>query len=663
MPNALRILSNIEHLRHLVWEGWPELLPGTTSTSLSVQGSRTHQRATTETSSGAVASTTLLARFHRSTPSAHRWQRHRYENCFRDGHRLAEHFADHGPRDRHRYAQHRAGSLSFDRRGVMLFGCFYRCSPSVFLGFHVPGSSLDPASFVSTCFGLQRWLEVVAVEGFWFVKFARKGASFRSPTGRNHHRPGWLPPFRKGASYRTTIGCYHPLRGWSHPAKPGTNDPIGSLRSLIWETRVSESPMGIPRDAPSSCLNGSSCLLCQRREGVQGQVFDFGLLRFIEFVRDTFSAASRVGYTLATRLLHFPQDPDCYRDPPRATLRGSPGKRVSGRSVGLSFPRAQVRRHLHRQRPSTTSSAAERVGEHIEDQPVRERLSYQNVQARLGQGKRQGQVQGHLRAQAGLPMQARAGLSRGRDHLPGSHWDRFPQRRQGRWRRHARRDSDSFSSPYKGWPGVDEPMQVGRGPLRPGITVGRLFSHQGVGLTQEEGSPQTRPGPECQLASGNRPRHGALPIPHKCAHQKLLESPFDEHEVADLRKDTITILEQRGLVLERQASDRRDLPCRMQAFWACSGGFGGRGRRRHRVVRVGRGIGVGAPSQRRQQEQLGAATVEDVFRDTYRPTFDLEDAVKVVLKNQIAKRQAFYLSLDPVRRTLGKGSQWLLWER
>ena len=24
---------------------------------------------------------------------------------------------------------------------------------------------------------------------------------------------------------------------------------------------------------------------------------------------------------------------------------------------------------------------------------------------------------------------------------------------------------------------------------------------------------------------------------HKCAHQKLLESPFDEHEVADLRKD------------------------------------------------------------------------------------------------------------------------------
>ena len=25
MPKPLRILSNVEHLRHLVWEGWPEL--------------------------------------------------------------------------------------------------------------------------------------------------------------------------------------------------------------------------------------------------------------------------------------------------------------------------------------------------------------------------------------------------------------------------------------------------------------------------------------------------------------------------------------------------------------------------------------------------------------------------------------------------------------
>ena len=98
------------------------------------------------------------------------------------------------PRDRHKYAQHRACSLSFDRRGLMPFGCFNRCFPSVFLGFHVPGSWLDPTSFVSTCFGLQRWLEVVALDLFWFVKFARKGASYRTPPRCYHHRPGMATP-------------------------------------------------------------------------------------------------------------------------------------------------------------------------------------------------------------------------------------------------------------------------------------------------------------------------------------------------------------------------------------------------------------------------------------------------------------------------------------
>ena len=58
----------------------------------------------------------------------------------------------------------------------------------------------------------------------------------------------------------------------------------------------------------------------------------------------------------------------------------------------------------------------------------------------------------------------------------------------------------------------------------------------------------------------------------KCAHQKLLVSPFDEHEVADLRKDIITILELGGvLVLERQTSDRRDLPVDWRLLGLVSG--------------------------------------------------------------------------------------------
>ena len=61
------------------------------------------------------------------------------------------------------------------------------------------------------------------------------------------------------------------------------------------------------------------------------------------------------------------------------------------------------------------------------------------------------------------------------------------------------------------------------------------------------------------------------------------------------------------------------------------------------------------PSQRRPQEQLEAATVEDIFGDNYRPACDLEDAVKVVPRNQVAKNQTFHMSLDAARRKLGKG--------
>ena len=46
--------------------------------------------------------------------------------------------------------------------------------------------------------------------------------------------------------------------------------------------------------------------------------------------------------------------------------------------------------------------------------------------------------------------------------------------------------------------------------------------------------------------------------------------------------------------------------------------------------------------------------MKDVFRDNHRSAFDLDVAVNVVLKNQIAKKQAFYTSLDASRRKLGK---------
>ena len=169
-------------------------------------------------------------------------------------------------------------------------------------------------------------VEVVAVEGFWFVQFARKGTSYRSPKGCYHHRLGWLHPFTKGASYGTTTGCYHSLRGWLHPGEAWDKRPC----------RESQVPTGggpgerVPLGHSSGCppLNGSSCLHCQRarRQGAQGQAFR---LRFPQFVRSAFSAARRVCYRLANRRFHFPQDLDRHTIPiatatPRATLRGSP---------------------------------------------------------------------------------------------------------------------------------------------------------------------------------------------------------------------------------------------------------------------------------------------------------------------------------------------------
>ena len=165
---------------------------------------------------------------------------------------------------------------------------------------------------------------------------------------------------------------------------------------------------------------------------------------------------------------------------------------------------------------------------------------------------------------------------------------------------------------------------------------------------------------------------GTPDLLHKCAHQKLLESPFDEHEVADLRKDITTILEQGVWYWNgRRATDGTS---------RSTGGFFGLVLAASEDVDAegiglyasGVAIGVGVklprispfykkkrkwwpPSQRRPQEQLKAAMVEDFFRDNYRSAFDLEDAVKAMLKNQIAKKQAFNTSLDAARRKLGKG--------
>ena len=152
------------------------------------------------------------------------------------------------------------------------------------------------------------------------------------------------------------------------------------------------------------------------------------------------------------------------------------------------------------------------------------------------------------------------------------------------------------------------------------------------------------------------------------AHQKLLESPFDQHEVADLRKDTIT----EGVWNGRRATDGTS---------RSTGGFFGlvlAGSEDVDAVGIGSyasgvAIGVGVklpripplfkkkrnwrlPSQRRPQEQLEAAKVEDVFRDNYRSqpsTWRMQS--RWCSKPRSQKKHALYMSLDAAQRKLGKG--------
>ena len=219
--------------------------------------------------------------------------------------------------------------------------------------------NIGPAPCLSTAlsppvFGLQRWLEVVVVEGFWFVKFARKGAGFRTPTGYYHHRPVWLHPVRKGASCRQQPGVTAPFGDGNTQAKPGTNDPVGSPGC---------PPGGGPGErVPLYHSSGCPLLLSERLfvsslpEGEEagragGMLFDFGFLRFIQFLRGAFSATGRISNT-ALPLFNFDWQPGDFtflktsigrrsQLLPRPPGR-SPGKRVSGRSVGLSFPRARA---------------------------------------------------------------------------------------------------------------------------------------------------------------------------------------------------------------------------------------------------------------------------------------------------------------------------------
>ena len=206
--------------------------------------------------------------------------------------------------------------------------------PVSFLGFHVSGSSLDPASFVSTCFGLQWWLEVVAVEGFWFVKFARKEARKRSTTG-------CYQPFGDGYTRRSlrqkTLQAHGSLR--SLPGRdPGERVPLwhSSECPLLLSERLFVSSLPEGQEASRAC---------------RGRFFDIGLLRFIQFVRSAFSAADigrpynppslqlRFANPAVSSLSSRPRladGPNCCRGPQGDLVR------VSGRSVGLSFPRARA---------------------------------------------------------------------------------------------------------------------------------------------------------------------------------------------------------------------------------------------------------------------------------------------------------------------------------
>ena len=110
------------------------------------------------------------------------------------------------------------------------------------LGFHVPGSSPRPSQFLS-CFGSQR----------------------RSVGGGGRRRVLVRQVRQERGQLQITN------RVLPHPSRMAT--PMRTLDNR--PCRESQSLLAILPDAPFSCLNGSSCLHCQRarRQGVQEQVF------------------------------------------------------------------------------------------------------------------------------------------------------------------------------------------------------------------------------------------------------------------------------------------------------------------------------------------------------------------------------------------------------
>ena len=177
----------------------------------------------------------------------------------------------------------------------------------------------------------------------------------------------------------------------------------------------------------------------------------------------------------------------------------------------------------------------------------------------------------------------------------------LPRETRGRRRRRQRAARTRIPSarPTRAGRAATSRCRSGGGPLRRGVTDGASLLSPGRCLHSRRRFPTnstwTRESAriwKSAKAWGTYPPSPPPPPPppdllHKCAHQKLLESPFDEREVADLRR-VITMLEQGGLVLERQSNDRRDLLVDWR-LWADSGGIGSY------ASGVGIGVGVKLP--------------------------------------------------------------------
>ena len=204
MPKPLRLLSNIDHLRNVVWEGWPELQE---------QGDR-------QVYWGPLP----------------RNCRYKVPNSISTS--MAKTPLRKGSRDGHRHAQRPETDISMHNIGpapcpstAPRAHAFLLLQQVLPLSFSLTStsqvSSLDPRQFVSPpvlgCSDGWRW-------------WPSKGSGSSSSPG-------------KGLATEHQQGVTTTVRGWLHPGD-------------AWDKPTpSESQVPSPgRDASSSCLNGSSCL-------------------------------------------------------------------------------------------------------------------------------------------------------------------------------------------------------------------------------------------------------------------------------------------------------------------------------------------------------------------------------------------------------------------